>query len=78
MKQVEVTDNHPNGLLTVEALTTCKEYGVTDGLEYLAEITDAGKELILLDNDEGRPSSVAYHDEGFLSDERFQTDFKIR
>lgn len=78
MKHIEITDTQPHGLLTVEALTTCKELGVTDGLEYLAEITDAGKELILLDNDEGRPSSVAYHDEGFLSDERFQTDFKIR
>lgn len=77
-KHMDITDEHSNGLLTVEALTTCKELGVTDGLEYLAEVVDGGRELLLLNNDENHSSSVAYHEESFLEDEQFQINFKVR
>ncbi|WP_456363530.1 hypothetical protein [Priestia aryabhattai] len=65
-------------MVKVKALTTDEFLRVTQGKVYLAEESDCEKELIILDDDQGSNSSIAYHEKGYQHNEEFQKKFKIQ
>ncbi|MDU9694075.1 hypothetical protein O0Q50_23105 [Priestia aryabhattai] len=62
-------------MIKIKALTTDESLRVTQGKVYLAEENDGEKELIILDDDQSRNSSVAYHEKGYMYDQDFQKKF---
>lgn len=62
-------------MIKVESLTTDEYLRVTQGKVYLAEASDDKKELIILDDDQSRNSSIAYHEKGYIYDQDFQKKF---
>jgi len=65
-------------VIEVKALRTDKYLRVTEGKVYKAEESDGNKELIILDDDQGSNSSIAYHEKGYQHNEEFQKKFKIQ
>ncbi|QJX80282.1 hypothetical protein [Priestia megaterium] len=62
-------------MIKVKALITDESLKVTQGKVYFAEENDGDKELIILDDDQGRNSSVAYHEKGYMHAQDFQKKF---
>ncbi|MFB8424962.1 hypothetical protein ACFC4S_23375 [Priestia megaterium] len=62
-------------MIKIKALTTDESLRITQGKVYLAEENDGEKELIILDDDQSRNSSVAYHEKGYMYDQDFQKKF---
>jgi len=62
-------------MIKVKALVTDETLRVTQGKVYLAEASDDNKELIILDDDLSRNSSIAYHEKGYIYDQEFIRNF---